>query len=150
VPSVRIDGRSITAMPSKPVIIVLDDMKDRIVWLRRWFDSSTHIVWKTNVSDFLEAVESYPSVSLIILDHDLDMLPGSVGVSMGPDGLTGLDATHHLSETFHHVPILVWSRNGHGAAQMTANLQKRGFRKVSALMYGFGRILHDHIRTKLG
>lgn len=136
-------------MPSKPIIIVLDDMKLRIDWLRKWFDSSNHIIWRTNVTDFLEAVNANPSVQLIILDHDLDMLDGSKGVSMGPDGLTGFDATNLLSLQFRNTQILVWSRNGNGAADMTDNLRSRGFNKVTTMMYGFGRYLFNHIVEKL-
>jgi hypothetical protein len=126
-------------MATKPVIVVLDDMKARITWLRRYFDSSTNIIWRSNVTDFIAAVEANPSVKLIILDHDLDMQSGSTGESQGPDGLTGMDATSFLPARHRSTEILVWSRNGHGAADMTENLQKRGFGKVTTIMYGFDR-----------
>lgn len=138
-------------MPSKPIIVVLDDLKSRVKWLRKYFDSSTHIVWHQNVTDFISALNTHSGgVSLIILDHDLDMQSGSVGMSMGPDGLTGQDATDFIPKSFSSIPVLVWSRNGHGAEAMTKNLQKRGFKNVFTIMYGFDRVIWDLVKRVTG
>lgn len=136
---------------AKPVIIVLEDMKMRIDWLRKFFDSRCHIVWVTTVTDFQSAVAKHNlDTKLIIFDHDLDMQFGSTGASLGPDGMNGLHAAEWLPGLMANTPILVWSRNGHKAPAIEETLNKRGFKNVYRLMFGFHRSIADYIKRSVG
>ena len=103
----------------KPIILVLEDMEIRVVWLRTIFGDHVEIVWTTNVADFIttQARVAPDRVCLIIMDHDLH-LPGHAVV---PSGLVAARTMTLVA------PVIVWSQNPEGAPSMRDELKRRGY-----------------------
>lgn len=100
------------------MILVLEDLKERVDWLRQTFPR-TEIQWCTTVLSFQMALsECNPDV--IILDHDLG--PGSA-TSEDADGLTGYDAAKALKT---RAPVLIWSWNMWASNRMSEALMNNG------------------------
>ena len=125
------------------MILVLEDMDVRVQWLTRMFPD-VNVSWHDNVTaqkvisggysetEFmasLEALEAPPS--LVILDHDLGSIQ-TPWVPEGEDGLSGSDAADRIQVT---CPILIWSVNPDGAANMARTLANSGHTWVDRIPF---------------
>ena len=144
---------SLTNSP-KPIIVVLDDLKQRVDWLRSHVGDRADISWDVTVSGFLnklKAAESTGRLFLVILDHDLDFgvdKHQSKGENMDRNGHDGRTAARQLTLSDKSIPVLVWSMNGHMALEMENILSKRGF-NVSRMMYNFRQIIGNIVDRNL-
>lgn len=114
----------------KPPILVLEDMPERVEWLRARAQGHP-VVWAQTVTEFLALPEWDGPIALVILDHDLDLAHGGepkVNVGPGPDGLTGLDAAREMPWV--RCPVLVWSVNPIKAPLMESELRLCGMHAI--------------------
>ena len=135
---------------NKPIIVVLDDMEDRVAWLRSTVKGRATILWATTVNGLLKILktaETQGGLCLVLLDHDLDFLNGRRD-NCDKDGLCGTDAAKKLTLSDMSIPIVIWSLNGPCAMKMEDILLRRGF-KVSRMMYHFKVILAGIINNIL-
>lgn len=118
-----------------PVIVVLEDCRERMHWLRETFRGEAQIVWTWRVSGLLDALDEHgPMVRCVILDHDIpppdsdeiEDAPWVQNNSQDAEGKTGYDAC--LEMPIVDMPILVWSVNGPGRERMIRTLRERGMR----------------------
>ena len=120
-----------------PIILVLEDCRVRVKWLRDQFRGEAEIRWTWRVSEFLRELDEHgPRVACIVLDHDipppsseeddLEELVWAHNAQDDADGKCGYDAVLALPAV--DVPILVWSVNGVGSERMMRELRARGFR----------------------
>jgi len=113
----------------KPIIVVLDDMIERVRWLKDHVGNRAEIMWSKRVSKFLDYVkkaESTGRLILVILDHDLDIWSNK-NDSLDDEGQTGMDAAKQLNLSRKDIPVLVWSMNDKASVEMENLLWKRGF-----------------------
>ena len=121
---------------TKPIIIVLDDMIERIDWLRKEFDDQTEIIWAKSVKQFFEELMlcDRQLLRLILLDHDLGGVVIDDDITslhtehwpLDPDGKNGSDAVDGL-DGWDDVPVIVWSINSVSAPLMVDELKDKGF-----------------------
>ena len=126
-----------------PVVIVLEDSRPRVDWIRSEFPTAD-IRWCTTVTDFFEELRMVDrkSLRLLVLDHDLgDVQPDDHQSSnpselvMGPgatwpldeNGNNGMHAVDMLSTAFNDVPVIVWSINTPRAQEMVHRLTEKGY-----------------------
>jgi len=121
---------------TKPIIIVLEDMIERINWLRKEFGDQTEIIWAKSVDQFFEELRlcDRQRLRLILLDHDL----GGVAIDddltsqytehwpLDLDGKNGGDAVDGL-DGWNDIPVIVWSINNISAPLMVDELKDKGF-----------------------
>lgn len=121
-----------------PVIAVLEDREERIDWLKA-ICPHAHIVWSTNVVDFLVSVDVLAlsaKLDLIILDHDLGDFESSDNLIKDKNGHDGTDACLAIT-VYKEIPVLIWSANPEMAPEMEKILKKRGFRRVLRKSFNF-------------
>ncbi len=109
----------------KPPILVLEDMSERVEWLRARAQGHP-VVWAQTVTEFLALPQWDGPIALVVLDHDLDLAHGGkpkVNVGPGPDGCTGMHAVERMPWV--GCPVLVWSANEAWAPIMAARLLSR-------------------------
>lgn len=122
------------------LIVVLEDSKERMVWLRENFPDAI-IKWSTTVDEFFDHLRtsSKDDIRLIILDHDLGsddlatecqtltMERGcSATCSLDENGQNGTHAVDGL-DSWHEIPVVVWSVNTVEGPRMAARLKKKKF-----------------------
>lgn len=132
-------------------IVVLDDMKQRVDWLKGRVGDRATILWSTTVKGLLKnlkAAESRGDLVLVLLDHDLDIWSGRQD-SKDKNGEDGTDAAKTLALSDKSIPITVWSVNGRAAIGMEDILVKRGF-NANRMMYLFQQINARTIERVLG
>ena len=145
---------NLSSPPDKPIIVVLDDLKQRVDWLRSHVGDRADIAWDVTVSGFLnklKAAESTGRLFLVVLDHDLDFGVDkhlSKGENLDKNGHDGRTAARHLTLSDKSIPVLVWSMNGQMALEMENILSKRGF-NVSRMMYNFRQIIGNIVDRNL-
>lgn len=100
-----------TATPQ--TVIVIEDLIQRVDWLRDHVPEGTEIVHVETVHDFGRALEANPDPALLIFDHDL---------SWDADG-TGADAAKLVPQEC-PIPCLVWSGSPPGARRIMDILQR--------------------------
>lgn len=113
-------------------ILVLEDCRERMRWLREEFRGEAQIVWTWKVADFVRLIgEHAEGLACVIMDHDIpppdtdeDDAPCVQNNSQDVDGKTGHDACKEMPLT--SAPILVWSVNGVGRERMIRTLRERG------------------------
>jgi len=106
------------------VIVVLEDMQERIDWLQDTFPD-TGVIWVKSVKQLLDELKfvGKDNVALILLDHDIG---GQFAGSADEDGLTGFDAAKSLTD-WSDIPVIIWSINPVGAKKMHDALSNDGF-----------------------
>lgn len=127
-------------LAKKPIIVVLDDMMERVTWLKSQVNNRAEIVWAKDVEKLLRDVskaESTGRLILVILDHDLDIWSGE-NDSLDENGETGTDAAKKLSLKDKSIPVLVWSMNDSASRGMEKILWGRGF-LVTRMSYSYQR-----------
>ncbi|MFA6049746.1 MAG: hypothetical protein WC761_00890 [Candidatus Paceibacterota bacterium] len=125
----------------KPVIVVLDDDQQRVLWLKGRVGDRAQVLWSTTVKGLhknLKAAENIGNLVLVFLDHDLDMW-SSKGDSKDRNGEDGTDAARNLSLQDKSTPIVIWSLNGRAAETMEDMLAQRGF-NVKRMMFLFKQV----------
>lgn len=135
-----------TTWKKKPVIVVLDDMKHRVDWLRGAVGAEAEVLWATTVKGFLKILKGAQrrgGLCLVLLDHDLDFNNGRTD-NCDVDGLCGTDVAKTMTLDDMSVPVVIWSLNGPCAMNMEDILLGRGF-KISRMMYHFRNILKSMI-----
>lgn len=98
-------------------ILVLEDMEERVNWLRKTFRFGVTVYHETSVEGFkekFEQLESKGKLNIVILDHDLG---GPFFDSSDKHGLTGTDAAKWLL-TKQRKPTIIWSVNPEGSKRM--------------------------------
>ncbi len=123
---------------TKPIIVVLEDMIERINWLRKEFGAHTEIVWAKTVDQFFEELRllDRSRLRLILLDHDLGGIIDDNGTDtslirsanwpLDPSGKNGGDAVDGL-DGWNDIPVIVWSINNVSAPLMVDELKDKGF-----------------------
>lgn len=123
---------------TRPIIIALEDMIERISWLRKGFEPHAEIIWAKTVDEFFEELRllDRSRLKLILLDHDLGGVidPGDVSTDlvtstswpMDPSGKNGGDAVDGL-DGWSDIPVIVWSINNVSAPLMVDELKDKGF-----------------------
>lgn len=95
-------------------VFVLEDMPERIEWLRATVPDGTMVYAYNTVESFYTALRTVIP-DLVILDHDLGMF----------DSKTGLDAAELIPDCAPY-PVLIWSNNPIGARKMARALLRAG------------------------
>ena len=112
----------------RPLIIVLEDDRERMDWLRRTI-IGVEILEYWSVNQFVAAINEHKDsgrLKLVIFDHDLGCIPpnaqwdGNYSSTTDPDGLTGTDAVRLVDNL--PCAALVWSLNSDGRKRMCHGL----------------------------
>lgn len=107
----------------RSIIVVLEDMRVRVDWLRESFPEAK-IVWSETVADFISSFAGLDQsrIAVILLDHDIG---GPFYGSSDDEGKNGLDAARELMGV-QDVPVIIWSINGDGSRAMQQELEGKG------------------------
>ena len=106
-------------------ILVLEDMRERVDYLRT-ICFKDEILHTYTVKHFIEEFEAQEGeFDLIILDHDLG---GPFFDSADKYEQTGQHAVDYLVHQEKRPPVLVWSVNPTGAPMMRKRLERAGYK----------------------
>lgn len=129
--------------PNKLTIVVLDDMYERIKWLKDNFSDKSEIFWASTVNNFISLLNQIKP-DVVILDHDLD-IKDSNPQCFDVDGKNGTTLALSLEFPDKQIPILIWSQNGKMASNMEAILTKKGFNNIRRIQFGFDMVIYKFL-----
>lgn len=132
---------------SKPHILILEDQKVRVDWLRQVLGEHAVLSWHTKVAGFLGEVQSridtgtIGEVAAFVFDHDLTPFDDIETFILNPikladdNGEDGSDAARKFPKGLGQPNFLIWSVNPNGVASIYNKLGDHGYTEIERISF---------------